>query len=162
MTRGTASGPAWSLRSPRLEREPGHVGVQGEADGVEQAGLARAGGPVDEEEPLGRQRVEVDDDPVGERPERLDLEPVQPHAAPADPAGSTRDDALVVADLAGHPAGLDGLGEQRPLVVAGRAPAAHVAEEVAADLDVGGGRDPRARTAAAAPWRPAGRSAARG
>ncbi len=71
-----------------LGARAGHVGVQREADGVEQAGLARPRGTVDEEQPLGRQGVDVDDDAVGERPERLDLEPVDPHAAPTDPSAS--------------------------------------------------------------------------
>ena len=69
-----------------LVARAGDVGVQGEADGVEQARLARPRRPVDEEQPLRREGVDVDDDPVGERPEGLDLEPVHPHAAPAEPA----------------------------------------------------------------------------
>ena len=48
-------------------------------------------------------------------PKAVDLEPVQPHAAPARAgcAVGARGHALVVADLSGQPAGLDGLGEQR-------------------------------------------------
>ena len=64
-------------RGPRARHHP----VEREADGVEQAGLARAGGPVQQEEPVLGQGVEVDVDPVGERPERLDRDPVQPHAS---------------------------------------------------------------------------------
>ena len=52
-TRGTASGSAWSLRSPRLEREPGTSAYRAKQIGVEQARLARAGRTVDEEQPLG-------------------------------------------------------------------------------------------------------------
>ncbi len=64
-------------RGPRA----GHDAVEGEADGVEQAGLACAGGTVQEEEAVLGQGVEVDVDAVGERPERLDRHPVQPHAS---------------------------------------------------------------------------------
>ena len=52
VTRGTASGLGVVAAQPALGARARHVGVQGEADGVEQAGLARAGGAVDEEEAL--------------------------------------------------------------------------------------------------------------
>ena len=41
VTRGTASGARVVAAQPALGARAGHVGVQGEADGVEQAGLAR-------------------------------------------------------------------------------------------------------------------------
>ena len=62
-----------------------HVGIQREADRVEEARLSRTRRPVNEEQPLGGQRIHVDDDVPREGAERLDLQPVDPHAAPADP-----------------------------------------------------------------------------
>ena len=131
--------PGVVAAQPALGARAGHVGVEGEADGVEQAGLARAGGPVDEEEPLGRERVDVDDDPVGERPERLDLEPVHPHAAPTDPVATPSSSPTWRATRLASTASAS---SARSSSLAA-APAAHVAEEVAADLDVGRGGDPR-------------------
>ena len=57
----------------------GHRAVEGEADRVEDAGLAGAGGAREQEQPGRAERVEVDRRGVGERPERRDLQPVQPH-----------------------------------------------------------------------------------
>ena len=125
--------------------------------------LPDAGRPVDEEQPLGRRARRRRRRP-GRRTART------PRSRAGAPSRGTRragrDRAVATPSSSptwrADPAGLDRLGEQGPLVVAGGAPAAHVAEEVAADLDVGRGGDRARRTAAAAPRRPAGRSAARG
>ncbi len=76
--------PAGVVAAQRPAGGPGprHPRVQREAHGVEQAGLAGPGRPVDEEQPVDPDRVEVDGDRARERPERGHVEPVQPHAAP--------------------------------------------------------------------------------
>ena len=58
-------------RNPAVERE---------ADGIEDARLARAGLAADQEDAVLREGVEVDDLAVAERAEALDLEAVDPHA----------------------------------------------------------------------------------
>ena len=140
VTRGTASGPAWSLRSPRLERDAGHVGVQGEADGVEQAGLARAGGPVDEEEPLGRRARRRRRRP-GRRTART---PRSRAGAPS--RGARRPGARPPSSSptwrATRLASTASASRARSSSLAARPPRTWP-EEVAADLDVGGGGDPR-------------------
>src|SRR5690348_6058814 len=57
------------------------LAVEREADRVEHARLARAGLPVDQEQPGVGQHREVDLLGAGERPERGDLEFVQSHTA---------------------------------------------------------------------------------
>ena len=64
----------------------GHVAVEREADRVEDAGLARARGPAEEEETRVGEGVEVDRDRVGERAEADHLEVVQPHGTSSDGA----------------------------------------------------------------------------
>ena len=120
--------------------------------------LPDAGGAVDEEEPLGRERVDVDDDPVGERPEGLDLEPVHPHAAPAD-AGPARPRRRRPGGPPGWP--------RRPRRAAPARRRWHRARRARGRGSRSRPRRrsrwrPARRTAAAARWRPAGRSAARG
>lgn len=60
----------------------GHRPVERVADGVQDGGLARAGRPVEQEEPGGRERVEVDFLGAAEGAEGGDAQPVQPHRAP--------------------------------------------------------------------------------
>ncbi len=57
----------------------GHLPVQAVADGVEDGRLARAGRPVQQEEPGGRQLVEVDVLGGAEGAEGGDGQPVEPH-----------------------------------------------------------------------------------
>ena len=79
-TRGSASGAAWSLRRClAVCAVAGDLAVEGEADGVEHAGLAGAGVAGEQEQPTRREVVEVDRDGLDERTERGDLELVQPH-----------------------------------------------------------------------------------
>ena len=54
--------------------------VEGEADGIEDAGLARPGSPGNNEHAGGSEGVEVDILPLAEGAESLDLDPVDPHA----------------------------------------------------------------------------------
>ena len=117
----------------------GHVAVEREADRVEHAGLARAGGAGEQEEPGLGELVEVDGDGVGERPERGDLEAVQPHQD--DTSSDTR-----VSTSAVVAAGVDRAEQQRGLVVAGGRPA-HVGHEVEGDVVVGAHRARHARGA---------------
>ena len=58
---------------------PGNRSVEGEADGVQDAGLARAGGAVQQEQPVCAQAVEVDPLRAGKRAERGNLQAVDPH-----------------------------------------------------------------------------------
>ena len=81
-TRGTRVGAGVVAAQAVLLAGSRDVAVQGEADGVEQARLAGPGGSVHEEEPGRRDGVEVEGDPAGEGTEGLDLEAVDPHAAP--------------------------------------------------------------------------------
>ena len=97
-----------------------HVAVEREADGVEDAGLARSRAPGDEEDALVGEGVEVDGLPVTERTEALDLEAVDPHA-------STSDD----------PALRDDIGDERRLWLARALTRAHVGEERVDQLGVG-------------------------
>jgi hypothetical protein len=62
-----------------LAPRPRQPAVEREADGVEQRCLARARVAVQEEQPGGTERVEVDLLARAEGLERLDLEAVQPH-----------------------------------------------------------------------------------
>ena len=77
-------GAAWSLRSAAagLLAGAGHRAVQREADGVEDGGLARAGRPVQQEEPGRGQVVEVDVLGAAEGAEGGEGQPVQPHPRP--------------------------------------------------------------------------------
>ena len=77
----------------RREAVPGDVGVQREADRVEEARLAGARGAVDEEETRGADLLEVEVDGPGEGTEGRGRQTVQPHAAPRRllrPASSAR------------------------------------------------------------------------
>lgn len=59
--------------------------VQGIADGIQDAGFPGTRGAVEQKQPMGAELIEIDDLAVSERPEGLDLEPVDPHwAASAD------------------------------------------------------------------------------
>ena len=60
--------------------------VQGKADRVEQEGLARPGGTVDEEQAVLRETVEVDLGAACVGAERRDGDPVRSHAAPPEDA----------------------------------------------------------------------------
>ena len=67
----------------------GHLAVEGEADRVEDGGLAGAGGAGEQEQAGFGERVEVDRDPLRERAEGLDLKAVEAHQpAPADSSTS--------------------------------------------------------------------------
>ncbi len=68
----------------------GHRAVQGVADGVEDGGLAGAGGAVQQEESGGRQVVEVDALRSAEGPEGGDVQLVQPHRATSRTVSSAR------------------------------------------------------------------------
>ena len=59
----------------------GDRAVEGEHDGVEQGGLARAGGAPQQEQAVAAGLVEVDPHRLGERTERGQRERVQPHAS---------------------------------------------------------------------------------
>ncbi len=83
-------------RAARTRARAGHGGIQGEADGVEDAGLAGAGGAVDQVQPGWSQLVETHLLGAGERAERGHPQLVQPHATPralrpALPSSSRRD-----------------------------------------------------------------------
>ncbi|CAM5514426.1 hypothetical protein STENM327S_07012 [Streptomyces tendae] len=67
-----------------------HRAVQGVADGVQDGGLAGAGGAVQQEQPGGRQLVEVDALRGAEGPEGGDVQPVQPHRATSRTLSSAR------------------------------------------------------------------------
>ena len=62
--------------------------VEGEAERVQHAGLAGPGRAVQQEQPLRGQGVDVDLLGTREGAERLDPQPVQPHAAPSSRASS--------------------------------------------------------------------------
>src|SRR5690606_12436254 len=89
--RGDPPGRVVRPVGPRPPPRPRHLAVEREADAVEQRGLARAGGAVDEEQPIGRELVKVELDGGAERPHGLDLEPTGPHdATSARAAASAR------------------------------------------------------------------------
>lgn len=67
-----------------------HRAVQGVADGVEDGGLAGAGGAVQQEQSGGREVVEVDALRGAEGPEGGDVQPVQPHRATSRTVSSAR------------------------------------------------------------------------
>ena len=77
-------------QAPRAAADTRHPAVQREADAVEQGGLARPRLAVEQEQPVGSERVEVDLDLAGEGPEGAQPDAVGPHAdAPASrPASS--------------------------------------------------------------------------
>ncbi len=64
--------------------------VQGEADGVQDGGLARSGGAVEQEKPGGGEGVEVDVLGGAERPEGGDAQAVQSHRDTSRTVSSTR------------------------------------------------------------------------
>ncbi|CAM5436931.1 hypothetical protein SCALM49S_04264 [Streptomyces californicus] len=68
----------------------GDRSVEGEADGVQDGGLARAGGPVEEEEAGGGEGVEVDFLGGAERAEGRDAQAVQSHRDTSRTVPSTR------------------------------------------------------------------------
>ena len=96
----------------------GHGSVEGEADGIQHAGLAGAGGAVQQEQPVRAQPVEVDVLGAGERAERGNFEAVDPHR-----------------DISFQAHGFEGFGQDGRFGVVG-APAADVFEEAAADGQV--------------------------
>ena len=71
--------------------------VEGEADRIEDAGLARSGATGDHEHPRRGQCVEVDILPFAERTEPLDLDPVDPHARASATARSASTSAMSAA-----------------------------------------------------------------
>ena len=96
---------------------PGNRSVEGEADGVQDAGLARAGGAVEQEEPVCAEPVEVDPLRAGKRAE-----------GGRSPGGGSSQGHSFQAH------GLQSLGEDARL--RRQAPAADVLEESAADGEV--------------------------
>ena len=70
----------------RVPAIAGQAAVQGEGDRIEDRGLPDAGRALEEEQPAGRQPVEVDHLLVGERADRDHAQGVQAHQAPTSPA----------------------------------------------------------------------------
>ena len=149
-TRGTTSAPAWSRAQPLGGRAvAGDVAVEREADGVEDAGLAGAGRPAEQEQAGVGERVEVDGRPVSANgPNAGDLELVEPHRPPPRRGA---DQHVVVGVVAAR---VDGLAEQRGLAVRGRAPRTSATKSRAMSWslrpDAGRGAGRRASAAGAA------------
>ncbi len=78
--------------------------VEREAHRVEDARLARPGRPVQQEQPVRRQGVEVDLGGTRERTERGDPQPVDPHPA-ASSSASSGDDSPAAGTCTGEAAG---------------------------------------------------------
>ncbi len=70
-----------ALQSARVA-PAGHVAVEGEGDRVQHCGLARSGATVEQEEPVGAQRVEVDALGAGEGAEGRQRQGVDLHRTP--------------------------------------------------------------------------------
>ncbi len=89
---GTGGGVVTAQRHALAAALPGagDRAVQRVADGVEDGGLAGAGGAVQQEEPGGREVVEVDALGAAEGPEGGDVQPVQPHRATSRTVSSAR------------------------------------------------------------------------
>ena len=82
--------------------------VEREGDRVEHRRLAGAGRSVEQEQPADPERVEVDVLLAGERPERAQSQPVQPHRPPR-----------AHADTSARPRRVDGVAQRIALVGSG-------------------------------------------
>ena len=160
---GTASGPAWSLRSAgRLARAPGTSAYRAKQTASSRLVLPAPVGPWMRNSPSAASASTSTTTVPANGPNAVDLEPVQPHAAPADRAHGRRP-ARRHAPRRRRPAARPATASTasassaRSSSLAPR-PAAHVGQEVAAHVDVGGRGDAARRTSASGPRRPAGRT----